>query len=482
VSTQQDIDLDRAIASDGLWSFVQIAWDHVEPRSLVPNWHLRVICDFLTSPNHLHRVVNQPPSTGKSIISGVFWPAWVWTFSPGHSWMYVSFDDDLLNRDAEKLIRLISSPWYVERWGKRLAPGKTPVSNFTTLQGGRRFNTSFGGAGTGWHCHDQVIDDPIKASEAATISGIALETTWRTLSNTFASRALDLKTFRRTIIGQRTHEADPSGRALEAGWVGLRLPMLLEADDPDPLDERTREGESLFPERFSLEAIDRIRRVDLQGDADTWETQYQQRPSAKTGGVYHLDWLRTYDPRAARERCWYTVQSWDLSFKGLETSDFVAGQWWGVGPPLEGEPGAEESEALGEPWFYELDDPVFGRMTFVESLAELRIKRRLWPCSRIFIEDKANGPAAESVLGREMPGLLELVNPKGSKVARATGVAPLLANGRVRFASAPSWEERRLRTYSRFPRVRRDDEIDATSQALAKLSDAGLLQMLGGMK
>jgi phage terminase large subunit-like protein len=248
--------------------------------------------------------------------------------------------------------------------------------------------------------------------------------------------------------------------------------MLYEIDSPDPLDERTTEGELLFPTRYPLEALLRLRATDIT--EDTWETQYQQRPSAKAGGIWKEVWLKSHDVTDARARCWYTIQSWDLSFKGTASSDFVAGQWWGAGSALPG----TLAEREGLPMLFELDEPVFDHMTFVESLAELRIRRVRWPCSRIFIEDKANGPAAESVLGREMIGLLEMVNPKGGKVARATGVSPLLANDRVRFADTPSWEARRKRTYVRFPRVRRDDEVDASSQALEKLSSGGVLEML----
>jgi hypothetical protein len=182
------------------------------PDRFLSNWHLRVLCDFLTDPSSgLRRVVNVPPSTGKSSITGIFWPAWVWTTDPWVRWMFISYGEDTLNRDSDKLIQLLASKWYVERWGPRLKSKVPPVSNFEILGGGRKFNTSFGGAGTGWHAHKQVIDDPIKPADAASVTGVVLDSVWDTIGNTFGSRALDLSTFERTIIGQRVHEGRPLG-------------------------------------------------------------------------------------------------------------------------------------------------------------------------------------------------------------------------------------------------------------------------------
>ena len=468
------IHMDRELAHRGLWAFTQIAWEHCQPSPLQPEWYMGAICDFLAEPSLL-RVISVPPTTGKSTLSGVFWPAWVWTTDPQTAWQYVSYDIDLLNRDTEQLIKLVRSDWYVSRWGERLPKGKIGVSQFETLQGGGRMNTSLKAAATGWHCHRQVFDDPLKAADASATSGVELAKACDLIDDTFASRYIDMATFQRTIIGQRLADADPSGVAIERGWEHLMLPMLHESDRHDPRDRRTQEGESLSARRFPDEAVERLRRNIAPS---TWQTQYQQNPSSKGGAIFDPEWLHAYDPLEARKRCWLFVQSWDLTFKGEDACDYVVGQWWGVGPPVPGLPGYEASMDLREPWFFELDEPVNEFLTFTGTLAAMRDRRARWrPTTRVYVEDKANGPAAEDVLKGDWPSLLELVTPKGGKAARAVGVTDLFAAHRVWFADTPTWRDRR-EVYRKFPRVRRDDLIDATTQALSKIRESSFLEAL----
>ena len=436
---------------------------------------MKTVCDFLQSDTLL-RVVNVPPTTGKSVLAGVFWPAWHWIDHPETLWQYVSYDLDLLNRDSGQLISLLRSDWYIERWGPRLKEKLPAESNFKILGGGGRQNTTLKAAATGWHAHKQVFDDPLKAADAQSTSGIELARAWDTIGDTFASRYVDMATFQRTIIGQRLAAADPSGCALEQGWLGLRLPMEHDPERRDPCDHRIEPGESLAPARFSVEAIAALKR---QMPPATWSAQYQQDPQAKGGNIFEEEWLHCYerDPEEIRALCWYKAQSWDLAFKGDESSDHIAGQWWGVGPPLPGLPGYEESIAAGEPWFYELDEPVNKPLTFTETLNAMRSKKGLWRCTKIFIEDKANGPAVENTLKARWPGVLEMVNPKGGKAARAVGVSDLFSSHRVWFHPGSSWPARKD-IYHRFPRVRRDDLVDATTQALSQMRDLSLLGLL----
>lgn len=452
--------LDRELASRSFAHFVAMAWDHIgDPRRFEHNWHLDAMaseCQDMTEGAILRSVLNVPPGSAKSTITGVLWPAWVWgpRKDPGARWMFASYDASLMLRDARRLETLLDSAWYRERWGALLTRGARALHDLRTRAGGGRFSTSMLGKALGRHANYQVIDDPIKATEAGVVSGLALDKAWGAIADTFATRAIDPPTFRRMIVGQRIHEDDPSARALAEGWHHCRLPMRSEIEALDPRDQRTIEGELLFPARWPLEWCEKFERES----PDRWATQYQQRPAAKGGSIWKEEWIDLYaigpaDWDALARRSW-SVQSWDFTFKGEEALDWVAGQFW----------------RASDDHYYLCPDPIHEPLSFTGSLDKMRAQYPVWPTSKILIEDKANGPAIENALGEEFPGVLELVTPKGSKPARAHACAPLLASGRVHITRGPGFDVLK-RLLSRFPRVRRDDPVDAATQALLNLSE-----------
>ena len=147
------------------------------------------------------------------------------------------------------------------------------------------------------------------------------------------------------------------------------------------------------------------------------------------------------------------IQSWDCSFKDLETSDYVVGQVWG-------RRGSD----------YLLLDQVRDRMdcpTTVKAVRQLSMKWR--GTFAKLIEDKANGSAVIQMLAREIPGILP-VNPEGGKVARASAVSPLIEAGNVYLPHplfAP-WVNDFIEECAAFPNGAHDDQVDAMTQALLR--------------
>ncbi len=438
-----------------LYRFAERAWPIVDPSAFVGNWHLEMLSKRLEeiSSGEIDRgVINVPPGTGKSLFCSVFWPAWVWIDHPEIMWQCISYTPKLSVRDAGKLIRLVTSDWYVGNWGPRIdKPSTVKASEFGTIQGGGRFSTSIHGPGTGWHCDIQVFDDPIKPDDASSISGIELQNTWEIMGDTFGSRHRDETTFRRAIVMQRIQEGDPAEKALDLGWTGLRFPMLYEAGpDADPYDLRTHEGQLLFPQRHSAESIAK-KRLDMT--ENTWETQYQQRPSTPGGLIIEEAWIDaaavTLAEALAKQGQDY--QSWDFTFKGDESSDFVSGQHWRIVT------GGDRTDL----YLLACDNE---RMTFEQSLDRLRVRYGTWPAVRALFENKANGPGLESMLKREFPGWIKLVEPRGSKVARAHRTAPAWKAGKVHLCHDAPYFARLKRTIMRFPHVVNDDEVDTMTQ------------------
>ena len=258
-----------------------------------------------------------------------------------------------------------------------------------------------------------------------------------------------------------THNCDDlSGRLLEAQakgegdeWRVVNFPAIAEADE-----EHRKKGEALHPERYPLEALERIKQAIGTRD---WEALYQQHPVPDGGAIFKDEWLqRTWFPKDLPARFDAVIMSWDLAFKSTDASDFVVGQ-------LVGRYGAD----------YYILDQLRGRWSFTETAAqvkELAERARVrFPrvAPRILIEDKANGPAVIDALKHEVSGIIP-VEPDGSKEARAHAVTALFEAGNVLLPDkslAPWIDEYRLEL-TRFPSGAHDDQVDATTQALRYLS------------
>jgi len=149
------------------------------------------------------------------------------------------------------------------------------------------------------------------------------------------------------------------------------------------------------------------------------------------------------------------VQSWDCAFKDLRTSDYVVGQVW--------------ARRGGD---YFLLDRIKDRLDFTATLHAIRQMSAAHPGALTkLIEDKANGSAVISVLRKELSGIIP-VNPEGGKEARAGAIAPLVEAGNVWLPDptiAP-WVGDFVEECAAFPNGAHDDQVDAMSQALFRMS------------
>lgn len=477
-----DVALDRELVRRiGLRKFIELAWPHVESAPFIGGWHLDAIADHLSavSRGEIDRlVINVPPGCSKSIITSVLWPAWQWSFDPAHKWMAATFDAALARRDALRMRALVKDPWFMKRWpDARINDGpdvQETMGVYHTTAGGFRFSTTVGGGATGWHCHTQILDDPVKPEDLNVEPESAravLERVWEWWRGTMASRKADPSRFRRVVIMQRLHDEDLAGRCIEEGYTHLMLPMRFEPDRACVTtwggDSRKVSGDLLCPARFSEESV---AKTETDMGSRVASAQLQQRPAPAEGNIFQRDWLThewTEIPARAQ-----LVQSWDCSFKDSATADFVAGQIWGY---YEGK-------------FY-LIDRVHRRMGLPETVAAVRDWAKKHPRAIAkLIEDKANGPAVEQTLRNEMTGIV-MLEPKtlgGSKVGRANAVSPFFEAGNVLVPAAREcpWVEAWRDEMASFPFARNDDDVDATTQALIYLhaNNAGADEYIAAMK
>jgi predicted phage terminase large subunit-like protein len=146
------------------------------------------------------------------------------------------------------------------------------------------------------------------------------------------------------------------------------------------------------------------------------------------------------------------IMSVDATFKETAKSDKVSIQIWGK---------------RGMNMY--LVDRVAGRMGFIATVQAIENMRRKYPQIVImYIEDKANGSAIIDVLNRKFHGVVA-VNPQGSKEARVHSILPFL-EGKGVFLPRTPWAEEVVEQCASFPKGANDDDVDALSQAISKLS------------
>jgi hypothetical protein len=154
--------------------FVIQAWPILEPATpFVDGIHISAMCLHLQAVSNgqiPNLIINVPPGHAKSLLTAVFWPAWVWIHHPEARMLYSSNRVDLAIRDSLKCRRLIESSWYRENWGDRyqLRGDQNTKDRFENTCGGYRVVIAIG-AGTGERGDYVVVDDPHTVDEASSL-------------------------------------------------------------------------------------------------------------------------------------------------------------------------------------------------------------------------------------------------------------------------------------------------------------------------
>jgi phage terminase large subunit-like protein len=398
----------------------------LEPQTpFVDGMHVHAVCDHLqaiTEGRIRNLIINIPPGHAKSLLTAVFWPAWVWIDEPERRWLFSSYREPLATRDSVKCRRLIESPWYQERWGDRfqLCDDQNQKHRFENTRTGYRVVVPMS-AGTGERGDYVVVDDPHSVDQAESDTERQSAVEW--WNGSMATRRNDFSYGHMLVIMQRLHELDLTGDLLrKGGYDVLCLPAEFEPERRCTTsigwtDPRSESGELLWPDKVPAEALASLK-VTL--GSYRYAAQYQQRPSPAEGGIFKRVWWRYWCPAHLQlppvqvrmpdgeiqtiptvpvpARFDQMVQSWDLSFKDRATSDYVVGQVWGTR-------GADRF----------LLDQRRERMDMPRTVEAIRAMTVKWgQAAAKLVEDRANGPAVIASLQHEIAGLIA-VNPEGGE-------------------------------------------------------------------
>jgi predicted phage terminase large subunit-like protein len=492
-----------------LAEFVKSAWHVIEPEQpYVHGWHIDFICahleaitrgEMLDDDTYYNRLlINVPPGTMKSLLVGVFWPAWEWGPQNMPSMRYVcaSHSLELALRDSLRMRRLVSSEWYQSHWGDtvKLVADQNAKGKFETTATGSRQACAFTGI-TGYRGDRVIIDDPHSVDDAnsdakrLSVTNLFKEAVTSRLNNPDKSAIV--------VVMQRLHELDVSGVILDAGGMGydhIMLPMRYDPLRAQPTmlgyeDPREEDGELLFPDRFPEHVVDRDEAA--MGPYAT-AGQYAQSPEPRGGGIVQDAWWQLWD-RPEYPPIEYIVASLDTAYTTKAENDPSALTVWGVFGGSSDSAATRMVDRYGRPMDVTRSiqssslGPVPKAMLMYAWQDKLEVhdltNKVADICKRmkvdvLLIENKAAGHSVAQEMRRLFGNedfVVQMYDPKTlDKVARLYSVQHIFSEGMV-YAPNKDWAEMVIRQTSSFPRGKHDDLVDTVSMALKHLRDVGML-------
>lgn len=263
-------------------------------------------------------IVTMPPRHGKSELCSHWTSAWFLGTYPDRRVMLASYGAAL----AEGFGRLARDS-FAEACALGVWPGlqidqRSSAANEWHVKGhaGGMVTAGVGGPLTGRGGDLVLVDDPFKDYQEA-CSPVMRERVWDWYKTVLRTRLEPGGSI--VVIQTRWHPQDLAGRLLARAqdeadqdedaaeqWELTRFPAIAEADDPLGREE----GEALWPERYDRAAI-----LQAMGELSPHQAAalYQQRPTAREGGMFKEAWFTRFCRLEDLPRGLRLVRVWDLA-------------------------------------------------------------------------------------------------------------------------------------------------------------------------
>lgn len=398
-----------------------------------------------------------PPRYGKSLCLTETLPSWFVGRNPDDTAILTAYNSDLAERFGDKN-RQKAKRYWKELWGHNISSSQDNKGLFEVKnRKGGIISVGITGGITGNGGRLIIVDDPYKNGQEA--MNPTIRNTIETMFRDSVLTRVEGKGNAIIVIHTRWHEEDLIGKlSKEQGWLVVNLPVV--ADGFDVLKRKS--GELLCPE-LGFDEIWAERTKKSVGKR-VWSALYQGKPSIETGNLFHRDQFKFYDKMSLPVQFDEVTQSWDLAVDNKKTSDFVAGQVWG--------------RKGGNHYLLKR---IKRRMNFTETCDMIKSVTSNYPqARRIYVEKRANGGAVIETLNREIGGIIA-INPKESKIQRASAVSPYFEAGNIFIPNEQldTTIEDYINEFMRFPNSDYDDEVDATSQYLneVRLQHSGRIKL-----
>ena len=390
---------ERKKASTSLRAFCHA----VDPHFQSPP-HIRAVIECLEGIEQglIDRLmVFMPPRHGKSMTISATFPAYFMGRDPTRDVMVLSYQKKLPLKFSFR-VRSIKRDRH--RFGSifphcKLERGRQPLDEWQTTAGGQFLAAGIESGITGRSANLIICDDILSGRLDA-----SSQTIRDNVYNTYESDIMSRLHPGGAIIMSTTrwHEDDVPGRLLKKAldgmgdeWHVLELPAI------------GADGAALWPGRYSLDALARIR-ANLTPKA--WLSLYQQRPVEDEGDIILREWWKPWPKEKPLPRLVYLLQSWDTAFEDKEKSDPSACTTWGV---FRNEETKRHEMILLGSWQK--------RLIFADLRPKAKELYDLWdtsacgPVDNVIIEPKASGKAIASELRRAGVPVHEFAMVRGDK-------------------------------------------------------------------
>lgn len=447
-----DQEVTRKLCSDDLLYFSRYMFRQRRGFKWVYNDHQKVICDALMrvfNGECKRLIINIPPRYSKTELAVVNFIAWAMGKVPDSEFIHASYAKTLSENNLSNTRDVITNEDYRAIFpGTMLDASSTAKGHWKTTRGGVAYAAGNTGTITGFGAGKLrpgfggavIIDDPIKADEAA--SKLQRDNVIDFFQNTIESRTNNPET-PIIVIMQRLHENDLSGWLLGGGngevWEHVCMPVI----KPD--------GEPLWPWKHSKE---RLEVMELK-NRYVFAGQYMQRPAPLGGGIWKDNWWRYYNPEALPP-IRRIIQSWDTAFKAKENNDFSV-----CFTIAECETG------------YYFVDRFKKKVEFPELKRTAKSLGALHDPTAVLVEDKASGQSLIQELKDATLLPIIPIQKNIDKVSTANATTPLVESGRVFLPEGAPWVPDFLQTMGQFPNGAHDDDNDAACQGLIYLAHGG---------
>lgn len=432
----------------------------VNPQFKFYTWNLILISRLQeVADGKLTRLLVQvPPRHGKSELCKLFGAYYLLRYQN----RFVGVTS--YSMDLAVTFSRASRAYYAEAGGK-FNPESQSVQFWETEQRAGMWCAGSGGSITGKGASLCISDDAVKGREEAESEAYIrrlhdwYKSTLRTRINPEDGAIV--------VVQTRWSQTDLIGLCLDLednaeieefreGWHIIDFPALYEEQRPYipncvtvEEDWRTTPGVALCPERYNEKALGQIR--SSIGSRE-FGSLYQQNPQATDAAIFKPSWWRYR--KVDNVEYVRKILSVDCAFTATAKSDYVA------------------IAVLGErdDGTYDIIDIVNERIDVIGTMSAINAQAVRHNPQAVLVEAAANGHAVIQMMRKKLPNIVP-IKPDKSKVARASGAAPLIEAGSVYLPPEAHWLHFVVDQFSSFPTGSHDDAVDAITQALNWLRD-----------
>lgn len=407
--------------------------------------------------------VSMAPRMGKSQMISIYYPAWYLGKHPDHKVIVASHTADLAVVMARKVRNLLQTPEYQRIFPEtRIASDAKAAAQWNTSKGGEYFAIGVGGALAGRGAHLIIADDPLSEQDIKAGNTTSLDTTYEWFSAGLRTRLMPGGKI--CVLHTRWHQRDLIGRLLKDSAMNEGGDQYEAFEFPAILNEGTDKEKSIWPEQWSLEALQQTR-ASMHHIMWQWYAQYQQNPTASEAAIIKREWIR-YWTKDTPPPCDFIVQAYDTALTTKERSDFSVCHTWGVF--TNEDDGSTNVILLNR---------VKGKYEFPELKKMAHEQYEEWEPDSVIVEAKASGQPLIDEMRRSGIFVQDFSPGKGQdKIARINAVSDMFSAGQVWFPET-SWAAGTVEEILAFPAGEHDDEVDAMTLALMRVRKGGLLRL-----